>query len=352
MLAGRWPEKNCSYCRDIEQTGGVSDRMRQQTLPYEMPPELHKDSQAVEITPTVVEVFFTNTCNMACLYCVAPLSSSIAAENQRHGHFKKHGVELAVHNSQFHNFIDELWKWFPDGFPKLRRFHMLGGEPFFQAEFDHLLNLIEQHPNPHCEFNIVTNLMVAPARLKNYITRFQRLLDRQCLRRIDITCSIDCWGPEQEYVRWGLKLDTWQQNFQTLLTIPHFYLNINQVITPLTIKTMPELLTKLQTWRQQHQVGHWFQAATPQPDYLRHDILGRTIFEQDIEIILDMMPQDNAEDQTAHSYMSGILNSIPDHVHPERVRDMFVYLEEKDRRRGTSWRRVFPWLQEFEHYVV
>lgn len=352
MLAGQWPDNNCGYCRNIEATGGVSDRMRQQTLPYRVPVELIQNPKATVVSPTLVEVYFNNTCNLACLYCNAGLSSRIAAENLHHGVFQKYGVKIDVPDMHFKDLIGEFWKWFPYGFPTLARLNVLGGEPLFQPEFDTLLDMIQQYPNSDCELNIVTNLMVSSERFNGYINKLRDLVNHGKLKRIDITCSIDCWGPEQEYVRWGLNLEQWEKNFSALLTVPDFYLNINQTISPLTIKTMPELLEKLSQWRQQHQVGHWFSAVEPGPVYLKPGILGRAVFEKDIDRILDVMPRDTDEDQMAHSYMSGILNSLPDHPDADRARDMFVYLEEKDRRRGTSWREIFPWLKEFEHYVV
>ena len=352
MLAGVWPEKNCGYCKDIEQAGGTSDRMRQASLPYRMPSELEQNPQAVAVSPTLVEVYFNNTCNLGCLYCGPKLSSFIAAENQRHGPFENSGILLTCPDFHYRDLVPEFWKWFPDGFPKLARLNVLGGEPLLQRELDHLIGMIPKHPNPGCELNIVTNLMISTDRLQDYIMQFSRLVNDQCVRRIDITCSIDCWGAEQEYVRWGLDLRQWETNFKALLSVPDFYLNINQTISPLTIKTMPELLSRLAEWRKAHQVGHWFSEVSPGPEYLKPYILGREVFDNDIKAILDLMPTDNDENRMAHSYMQGIFNRMPQHSGPELVTQMFVYLNEKDRRRGTDWRVTFPWLQEFEHYVV
>ena len=352
MLDGQWPDNSCGYCREIEEAGGTSDRMRQSTLPYRTPTELDTNARAITVTATLVEVYFNNTCNLGCLYCGPKLSSFIAAENQRHGPFEHGGVSLIRPDFHYRDLVPEFWKWFPDGFPKLARLNVLGGEPFLQRELDHLIEMIAQHPNPDCELNVVTNLMISTDRLQDYIVQFCRLVDAQCVRRIDITCSIDCWGAEQEYVRWGLDLRQWETNFKLLLSVPDFYLNINQTISPLTIKTMPALLSRLAQWRHMHQVGHWFSAVSPGPVYLKPHILGRGVFDHDIRDILDLMPTDTDENRMAHSYMQGIFNQIPQHSDADLVRQMFVYLNEKDRRRGTNWRAVFPWLQEFDSSVV
>jgi len=94
MLQGLWPETSCLYCRNIEESGGVSDRLRQINAPDLSPPELVDDASAIQVSPTILEVFFNNTCNLGCLYCTPVLSSVINAENQKFGSFEKNNVSL------------------------------------------------------------------------------------------------------------------------------------------------------------------------------------------------------------------------------------------------------------------
>jgi hypothetical protein len=57
------------------------------------------------------------------------------------------------------------------------------------------------------------------------------------------------------------------------------------------------------------------------------------------------MPTNTNEEETAYQYMDGILtHSIKSNFDQDRVRDLIVYLDEKDRRRGTDWEIIFPWL--------
>jgi len=353
MLQGEWPQHSCGYCKDIEDAGGTSDRMRHLTVPYRMPPELDENPNAVTVSPTLVEVHFSNTCSMGCLYCTPKFSSIIAAENQRHGVFRQGGVVLENPPMHYKNLVGEFWKWFPEHFPKLARFNVLGGEPFIQPEVETLFDMIERHPNPDCELGIVTNLMASHERVASYVDKLRSLVDRKMLRRVDLTCSIDCWGPAQEYVRWGINVEHWERNFQMLLDQPSFYLNINQTISPLTIKTMPALLERLAQWRQKHQVGHWFGEVSPGPAWLKPHILGPSSFLDDFDRVLQLMPRDTDENMMAHDYMSGIFNRIKQHEPDlDQIRDMFIFLEEKDRRRNTSWREVFPWLKEWHQRVV
>lgn len=349
MLQGQWPETSCKYCKDIEEENGISDRQRHLTIPNLVPPELEQDNTAIKISPTIVEVFFNNTCNLGCLYCNSGLSSSIETENKKFGDFKYNSVELINTQNYFKDLSPYFWNWFPEGFPKLKRFHFLGGEPFYQKEFDKLLDMIEQYPNPDCEINIVTNLMVPKKRVEVFLDKFKQLLIGRKIKRLDITCSIDCWGPQQEYVRWGISLKQWEENFNLLLQNKWIYLNINQTISALTIKTMPDLLSKLQGWRKDRKVGHWFSGVTPGPIYLKGEIFGNTEFRSDSTQILNLMANSTDEDKNAYEYMKGIFEQmLSAEQNNSEIKNLIIFLNEKDRRRNTNWRELFPWLIKYE----
>ena len=88
MLEGKWPGRGCEYCRNIEEAGGMSDRLRElQGLVDEnfIPKELIADPFATVVTPTMLEVYFSNLCNMTCLYCGPDLSTQWVAENNIYG---------------------------------------------------------------------------------------------------------------------------------------------------------------------------------------------------------------------------------------------------------------------------
>lgn len=355
MLQGQWPEHSCHYCKNIEDSGGFSDRMLHLRVPDMSPPELEQDPDATSVSPTILEVFFDNTCNLACVYCLPELSSKINQENIKHGDFDTQGVVLrsVPRDQNYTRLLDLFWDWMSNNSRRLRRFNVLGGEPFYQDQFYRLIEYFESCAHPDLQLGVITNLMVSRDRLTEMIDRFKLLLSSRHLARIDITCSIDCWGPEQQYVRYGLDLDTWERNFVHLIRNKWLTVNINQTISVLTIKTMPDLLIKLAGWRQSRPIGHYFSAITPQPSYLMPHIMGSGIFEQDFARVINLMPNNSDQDQTAISYM----RSIGEHITQSRSnavekQRLKIFLDEKDRRRSTNWRQVFPWLiQEIDHVV-
>ena len=354
MLKGQWPKDSCQYCSDIEKTGGFSDRLLHLDIPDMYPLELDQDPTALVVTPTILEVYFNNTCNLSCVYCTPNLSSKINQENIKFGDWEYQDLKLRSIpiTSDYEKTLEKFWSWMDENSHKLKRFNVLGGEPFYQLEYFKLLQYFEDRPHPNLELGIVTNLMISSDKLDAMIERWKSLLKKRHLKRIDVTCSIDCWGTEQTYVRHGLDLKTWQTNFEKLLGFKWLKINVNQTISVLTIKTMPALLKNLQVWRQQHEIGHYFSEVSPGPSHLKPNILG-AIFDQDFEQILSLMPADSQQDRNAISYMKGISEHVSSSTKNIAESDKLQkYLDEIDRRRGTDWKQTFPWLaKEIEHVV-
>ena len=344
MLVGKWPTGGCEYCQGIEQTGGVSDRMLHNSIPGSV-----SEQTGIEAKPKILEVYFNNTCNLSCLYCHPGLSSSIDQEYRKFGEFQVGGVQLVPLAQKHIQDLEPLfWQWAQDNFDTLERFHILGGEPFYQKQLDKFLEFIDQHPSPNCEFGIITNLMMPLNVLQNKIDKIKTIMAQKKLKRFDITVSIDCWGQEQEYVRYGLDLATWQANFEYLLSQKWIKLNINQTISALTVKTMPKLIDQLVQWRKTRPVGHYFSITEPGPSYMRPNIFGAGVFDKDFARVLQSMPTDTEDDQRAYQYMSGIAREIEQSkINMTEIKNLIVFLDEKDRRRQTNWRTTFPWLTEY-----
>ena len=355
MLRGEWPEESCSYCQVLEENGNGSDRTTtMNNIPNVVPEELYSDASAIEISPTIVEVFFNNTCNLGCLYCHGAVSSVIESENRKFGTFNSNGVKLETIIPQFKNLLPSFWRWFDKNFKSLKRFQILGGEPFYQKEFYQLLDKIDENPNPNCELSIVTNLMLPTEKLEVIIQRLKKIVAARKIKRVDITCSIDCWGLEQEFVRDGLDLELWERNFNLLVANKWLYLSLNHTITVLTIKTLPDLLKKLIVWRTKHKVGQHFTLPSPGPSFMQPYILNSNEFKDDFDNILELMPQDTQDNINSYKYMESIkqLATSNTNVDAVEVKKLFTYLDEMDRRRSRNWEKVFPWLTEYRQYVV
>jgi organic radical activating enzyme len=347
MLAGNWPKGGCDYCEKIESAGGSSDRMLHLAIPDLTPPELDTDPTAIRVTPRIVEVYFDNTCNLQCVYCHDGFSSRIQQENVRFGTFESNGVVIGnthQRHPEQQQLTEELWTWLDANYATVRRFHLLGGEPFYQRQFDTCMDFLYNHSNKDLEFNIVTNLMIDTDRLKGYIERIKGLVATRKIKRLDITASIDCWGEQQEYIRSGLDLNKWQQNFEYLVGERWITLNINQVVSALSVPTMPALLRYVNQQRADREIGHHLITAN-EPSYMNPDIFGGTFFAHNFEQTLAEMPDNTWQQQEARKYMLGVSAQIAAAVpNTQEQNKLRTYLDELDRRRNTNWRETFPWL--------
>lgn len=348
MLQGQWPDQGCSYCRNIEMAGGQSDRITNLDMAgIHAPPELDHDPTATTVTPRILEVYFDNLCNLKCVYCGPHFSSLWDAENKKHGSFRKNGLTISdsfakdpdiQHNKQ------RLFAWLIDHAYDLTNFNFLGGEPLFQNDLDHCLDLFAKHPAPDLDFQIFSNLNASQQRLGSIVDKVRTLIDLGHIRQFTVTASLDCWGESAEYARFPLDLSVWSRNFELLLAEPWIRLVVGSTVTPLTIKTLPDLIMKLNHWRSQREVHHYFNSVNS-PSYLFIDILG-DIFGEDFEKALNLMPVDTPEQKNTRLYLEGIgRQSASGEPNKQEILKLRTFLDELDRRRHTDWRRVYPWLE-------
>ena len=85
MQKGIWPGDGCEYCKNIEDSGGLSDRKEVNSDTLFAPVELKENPNAVNLTPKIVEVYFNNLCNLNCIYCSGKYSTLWEAEENKFG---------------------------------------------------------------------------------------------------------------------------------------------------------------------------------------------------------------------------------------------------------------------------
>lgn len=351
MLRGEWPGRGCEYCRDTEQAGGWSDRQHNLDIPGLTPPELDTDPLATHVTPRIVEIFAKNTCNLACVYCSGWLSSKIEQENIKFGNFRKGGIFIPASNpnknQQQDLYLEKFYSWLERKGHELRRLHLLGGETLVQKELiERVINILDEHPNPDLELGIFSNFSVPEKVFRKYIGDIERLYEQDKISRFDFTASIDAWGPEIEYTRSGLDLELFERNFAWVAEQEWITLNVNQTVTPLTMRTMPDLIDKITFYSNNdtRHIGHYFQYATGH-SYLHPEIYGGEFWEDDWRRIFAAMPADTFDQREARQRMEGMKARLDSTViNREEIEKMKIYLDEIDRRRSTDWRSLFPYL--------
>jgi len=355
MLEGKWPDGGCSYCKDIEAVGGWSDRLHNLDIRGLTPPELEIDPTAVSVTPRILEIFAQNTCNLSCIYCSGSLSSKIEQESIKYGEFDSGGVTIPIINTpttSVQKYFDRLMLWLEKNILQLRRLHLLGGETFIQHQLmNSVLTILENNPNPDLQLCVFSNMNVPDRYWNLYINRIKDLQHRGHIQRFDLTASIDCWGPEQEYVRSGLDLDKFEKRFAWASQQGDWmHLNVNQTVTAMTIKTMPDLIDKIKYYSKTKHIGHYFQFITgglTDTNMFQHPkIFAWDFWKNDFERIFKAMPTDTNEQREAIPRMQGLQSLLQQQQEHnfESIKQLHIYLDELDRRRSTNWRELFSYL--------
>jgi organic radical activating enzyme len=361
MLRGEWPGHGCEHCQHIENTGGTSDRMIHLNLEgTTAPPELDNNLAAVDVTPRQLEVYWGNTCNLKCQYCAAHFSSTIDAEEKKFGLFQKDGVKIGANfklNPLIEQHTEDLFRWFEGNIQNLHKLMILGGEPFLQKETFRMIEFLEQRTLPDLTLVFFSNLTVEHERFRKWMMRLQKLVDEKRLDKINVIGSLDCWGPQAEYIRNGLKLEMFQKNFEWMVYNTGFTNNINSAFSLMSAQTMPELVEKINHWSRTKPV-YWSMMKCNQRDlnprpYMYPGIFGNRVLELGLQRAVDMFDPmasgyNNSVKEQYKEYMNGICREMSA-VEPNIVRQKQykIYIEELDRRRGTDYKKLFPSIAEW-----
>lgn len=347
MLEGKWPGRGCEYCKDIESVGGVSDRIYHNNIPGLTPVDFN--STNLEVTPRVLEVYLDNHCDLACVYCEPHYSSRINAELSKFGP-NIIGTKSIKKSSNHQAYFELLLKWLQNNSQKLQRLSIMGGEPLIQKEFWKLLEFLESSDNKHLEININSNLNSPLSTVQRYTDTMENLIRKKKIRRADISCSIDCWGPQQEFSRFGLKLNQWQENFEYLITKKWLVIGVHPVVNCLSISTMNEMQDRIIEYKKINpkiRIDYHLVDGINEETY-HPKIFGSNFFKHELEHLLNNFPVIIGGDQESKARLEGIVKLISKgEVDKVRLKKLKLTLEQFDLRRKTNWRALFPKIDNF-----
>jgi len=348
MLKGQWPGEGCEYCKVIEDAGGFSDRMHNNDIPGYAPKELKDDPTLTHVKPTIVEIFAYNTCNFKCVYCGPSLSSRIEQESTNFGpHELFQGVyppNSAIVNKRYEDFF----LWLEENIQSLMRLHLLGGETFVQHDLiTRVIKLLKEKPNPNLQLNIFSNFNPPDKYFKKYVDSIHDLWKNKCIDRFDLTASIDCWGPEAEYVRFGLDCELFEENFAYAASFPEefLFLNANQTISSFTMKTMPDLIKMINKYNTDRHIGHYGMLVDGYP-FQRPEVFAYSTWENVWADIFTELKTDTNEQQETVKIFTGLQKVMQQTTKNDtaKIKQLHDYFDEIDRRRNTSWRSLWPEL--------
>jgi pyruvate-formate lyase-activating enzyme len=348
MLEGTWPGRGCEYCQSVEQQGGQSDRLYQNQIPGLTPVDFSLD-YAAPVTPRISEIYLTNTCDLACLYCMPGYSSRNNAELKKFGTYPI-GVHPVQEISNRDQYFAAYLSWLDRNYHNLTRLSILGGEPLLQKELWQLLDFVADRVNHEIEIAINTNLNADPKIVQRFVSKGKELLMSKKIKRLDICCSLDCWGPQVEFIRDGLNLSRWCENFEYLIRHKWLTVSVHHVVTALSISTTRQMQQAIGEYKkinpkilqEYHMVDSGYQ------EIYHPDMFGSEFFNTELTHLLDEFPITSEWDHQARLRLDGICKLIqsskPD---PLRLTKLYATLDIIDNRRKTDWKSLFPEINAY-----
>lgn len=349
MLNNQWPDsgRGCEYCKQMEDAGGISDRTYHNDIPDLTPHDFGDGS--LTVTPRIAEVYLNNTCDLACVYCIPQFSSKINEEVKLHGPYPV--GEQYVHPLEDQaEYLESYFDWLEKNYYGLKRLHILGGEPLLQKEFWRFMAFMGERDHPELEFHINTNLNSRPESIQKFVLLARHLVSKKKVKRIDISCSLDCWGPQAEFVRKGLRLERWQENFEYLISHKWLHINVHQVVSNLSIGTTLEFQRKIAEWKKINPNITQAYHAVDGPNELiyRPEIFGPEFFRDQLAELLAEYPVTRDWDNVARQRLESIVKLVESSKQDlERLGKLKQTLDQIDQRRHTTWRELFPEINRY-----
>jgi radical SAM protein with 4Fe4S-binding SPASM domain len=145
-----------------------------------------------------VDLRWTNSCNQACVYCSANLSSKWAQEL---------GVKVKSNTEARREVKDYVF----DNISDLRNVYLAGGEPMLMKENLEFLKLLKDK-NPECSIRVNTNLSTTKTGIFDLLCDF---------KNVHWTVSLETIEQEYEYIRHHGSWNDFQKNLQIINKLDH-----------------------------------------------------------------------------------------------------------------------------------
>lgn len=377
MLDGARPAE-CQYCWNIEDLGNnhISDRVYKSTDESWSYPHLQKviqEQEAKNISPTYLEVAFDNTCNMKCMYCTPDISSKWMEEITTFGPYQKTSNlvgnldwlrtsdKLPIGKNEENPYVDAFWKWWPSLYTNLNIFRITGGEPLLSKNTWRVLDEIKKNPRKDFTLAVNTNFQVPQNLFDKFINYYNEISPN--IKSFEVYTSCEAHGQQAEYIRTGLKYDSFLSNIYKFFENTGKKSRLNLMITfnILSLTSFDLFLKDIWTIRTQVNPSDALNRLPMMINYLRwpefQDVrlaskdIKEFYFNKIKEYVLSNM-RESSPDLAGRFYLeeldqinrlgSYMMNDFTEGEFQKQKNDFSGFFNEFDKRRNTSFLNFFP----------
>lgn len=341
---------DCNNCWTCE-SKGVRSR-RQPVNFYEVHRTRFQKPVGLDPLPTFLELYFSNACDLKCLYCNNQFSSQWEAE-------------LRKYNEPFETLKDDtngllkkvFYEWFEkEGCENILTYNILGGEPTIQNDFyefaDYLIEQLNRTTNKHSikpEICITTNGNTPPKYIDKFIEVLDKLSEKMSIR---IDFSNGSIGTRSEFVRTGLNWSTFEKN---VIRITKFAkgkdirIRFNCAHTALTVPTFIEFLKWAQEIQTKNNVKFSFATNTVvQPSNLSPWNLTED-FKINVEECIQWIRESAPEWTSYIDYLETLKNGIGKYNISD-LKTIPHWAAQLKERRGLDFVETFPELRNWYEF--
>lgn len=309
MLEGQWP-KGCAWCENK----GHSLQKRMFDI---FPSRQEEDYQPNSFRLQYLDARWSNTCNLACVYCSSMYSSTWAQELNE---------SVRIEREQKNELLDYVL----DHVELLKEVYLAGGEPLLMKENEQLIAAIKQR-NPDCKVLVNTNLTRT-----NNSKIFDDLIT---LKNCSWLISVDDSHDRFEYMRYPATWTEFAENLETLYNKSSvFQMAFNMVFTSLNALTIWDTVDWLMSKNfKNFTIQLYNNGNTPQ-----YPLDVRSMPKSYQQATLDRMSDKKYQNllgwKDTYDYLSKMIENPSNGV--------LEYLHGLDQRRGLNSQQVFPKVYE------
>ena len=314
----------CNICYRKEDRGRLSKRLKY--VKSRQHRNLKKNNPR-EPELKILDISFSNQCNLFCTMCNSMHSSKWGQQEQLLPENVQHAIKDSRRNFQFKpvilqkEFIDSLL----NNVDELELIIIKGGEPLYDKNCLSFLDKIS-NIKPDLKIKITSNITLIT---KKTLKMFDKLED------LEICASIDGIDKTYEWIR-GYKFDQVDENFKLLLNHPKIkLLEVHYTVTPYNIGNIVATINYFSKYQNNKFTEYGFQLAAAAEPHLNIDLL----HDDDKEKILEDIAE-NTGNKFENETMG--LQSIKNMLMPTDI----------DHRPGKTFVGLTKWMNDVRGFNI
>jgi sulfatase maturation enzyme AslB (radical SAM superfamily) len=334
----------CSSCWKSESKGVRSCR-----LPQPFYDQHRSRFGGDSIMPTQLEIVFSSTCDLKCIYCSSSFSSQWDLEN------KKFDVNYKPRPDAPQGLEETFWQWLEeDAVEHLLQYYIMGGEPLLQPKvydfLEKLLVLLEKRPN---RFNVKPSLIIITNghTPKIYLDKWLTIIPKlQQYMSIQMDYSIEGYKERAEYIRSNLNWERFVNNFENVASkFPDIRYRFSITHSAMSITSICDLLKTIKSIKDKTNIEvDLIRTSIANPEYLSPWILTKD-FSSYIDETCDWIKNEAPEWTSYIDHLTAIKNSFGNHTAHE-LAEFCAFHERVKHRRGLDAEEIFPEMQDWIKY--